>query len=487
MEQLIFFISLFILYIIYSIFVNWDAIVKAIEGFFVMSSIIFGVLVFIFIISLIIELDGANKIFSFIQFLGLVIFFVYIVYIIFDYRKKNLNFFNPQSLSEPVLKSYTVSPLYVGVKIEFFERFFKYGANVNSKDKNGNTVLHKVVQQSNVIVLSLIHFLLKKGARIDIKNNQGFSVLELASYNAKKYFDFEHAIRSDDEERVELLLKSQDLNLKNYKYLSIASIIGNIKIIELLLNNGADIEETFDNEGYFPLTLAALYGHYDAVKLLLDNGADIQRRLSNGQTVLHIASLYGYYDIVELFIDQKLSVDIKDKQNHSSLWYAKKYQNKRIVSFLKKHSKELFIRKLFYGFLLLIFIAFISAFLYYPNTIKNELYKYSIEHQYVNSADYLLKFGASAKIHNIDLEKIAQNENLLKFYIKHHFFDINMQDKQGKTILHYAYEYTTPEIIKLLVENGADENILDKNAKKPCFYAIYNKHENVDICKKGDR
>jgi ankyrin repeat protein len=85
-----------------------------------------------------------------------------------------------------------------------------------------------------------------------------------------------------------------------------------------------------------------------------------------------------------------------------------------------------------------------------------------------------------------DLKKLILNKTALTSIIaclEANEIDLNKQDDEGKTILHYAYEFASPEVIKALIEYGASENIEDDYEAVPCFYAYYNKNKNVTGCK----
>ena len=60
----------------------------------------------------------------------------------------------------------------------------------------------------------------------------------------------------------------------------------------------------------------------------------------------------------------------------------------------------------------------------------------------------------------------------VQVFINHQSFDINVQDDNGRTALHYAVEYDKPNIVKQLLNGGADSNITDKNDETLKDYAI---------------
>ncbi|KAA8577061.1 hypothetical protein EYC84_007071 [Monilinia fructicola] len=87
--------------------------------------------------------------------------------------------------------------------------------------------------------------------------------------------------------------------------LSLAAKWGNIKVIKLLLEAGADIEGG-EEDGQIPLLLAASFGRVDVVKLLLDCGADIKAKCPRGRTPLWYArNSWGVSEaVVELLLEK---------------------------------------------------------------------------------------------------------------------------------------------------------------------------------------
>ena len=79
-----------------------------------------------------------------------------------------------------------------------------------------------------------------------------------------------------------------------------ASRFGDIAIVRVLLEAGADVDARFLKTGATPIMTALLNGHTAVVKELLDNGANIQATSTDGTTLLHFAVFSGDVELVKV-------------------------------------------------------------------------------------------------------------------------------------------------------------------------------------------
>ena len=105
---------------------------------------------------------------------------------------------------------------------------------------------------------------------------------------------------------VQLLLESgADITTDDNLAIRTASGNGHVEVVKLLLAAGADVT-TDDN---LALRAASMTGHVEVVKLLLAAGADVPAQYN---TALHLASITGRIEVVELLLEAGADVTSGD-------------------------------------------------------------------------------------------------------------------------------------------------------------------------------
>ena len=289
------------------------------------------------------------------------------------------------------------TPLYYAVSfyyINIIKLLINNGADVNISDINGNTPLHVACINGDYDIIKL---LIDNNANINLKNSLQYNPLEYVVYKAmsldtkseiyKNYiktinflldnqFQVDNELKLDvsskrlqevlnifggrtetihdmmtkhaPDEQIERQLKT-DLNNRNfnindtsygYTLLSTAILYNRINIVELLLNNGADVNIRFGTNN-FALNIAInKEDRINIVKLLLDRGANVNTRDINGNTPLYNASNLHFHEIIKLLLNYNADINLPNNNDYTPLdvivMHAKNAYNSYLKSIVEK-------------------------------------------------------------------------------------------------------------------------------------------------------
>ncbi|KAJ9645614.1 hypothetical protein H2204_001195 [Knufia peltigerae] len=156
-----------------------------------------------------------------------------------------------------------------------------------------------------------------------------FSVLH---FNFASYIeDGEAEIRSDEGDMCLYFLGTESALWCNlWTAIEVAAADGLTEILELLLQNGADLQMDYTSS---PLVLAAGFGKVKDVELLLDNGAELHHVANDDLelSALQVACLCGHAAIVSRLIEAGGSIDDPDMAGPTPLQCAAMRGNVEIV------------------------------------------------------------------------------------------------------------------------------------------------------------
>lgn len=244
-------------------------------------------------------------------------------------------------------------------------------------------------------------------------------------------------VNSTDENRVTALM--------------VAAENGNVEMMKCLISKGISMERPYTNNAqYTPLSLAAKSGNWEAVQLLLDHGADANDT-STQLTPLYVAAENGYLDIVQLLAEHNADINCKCVVYGE---YEQRYKTPLSIALTNRHYDVV-------DFLLKNGIVF-----------SNEV-EIATKEGHVEGLQLLLKHGAPVQNPDYNLE-VAVNyaqPRSIAFWLNYGVKQEKEDRYFGRTLLMHAAASGNPESVRVLVENGADIHATDWRRATPLMYA----------------
>lgn len=119
--------------------------------------------------------------------------------------------------------------------------------------------------------------------------------------------------------------------------LHFASEKGDINEVVRLLDSGIDVN-IHDGNGLAPLDHALDSGNLKLVALLLERWANVNNRDKYvGQTALHYAATIGNLKLISLLLKHDADINISDKNGMTPLGMAKTMDQRQAIELLVKH------------------------------------------------------------------------------------------------------------------------------------------------------
>ncbi len=330
--------------------------------------------------------------------------------------------------------------------------------DVNIRDENNNYLISYSILYNNIEITAL---LLEKNSQIDFIDNDYKTILYIPiKYN---YYDV-----------VKLLL---EYNVKNIGEpiisikdgsglipLHYAINFNNTQMIQLLLKFGSNVNDK-NNQGFNSLHQAIFIRSYPLIKIILEYDIDINARTYNGETALHMAINFELDDIIQLLLDKDIDVNILDYDHeYSSLHYAINLNNKFAIKLLINHNVNINSQDvlgntpLHYG---IIENNYDCIAIILTNSIMQ--FNYDITNIDGNT---LLHLVFEYYDRNIDDENLIKYLDLLIINT-----NINIQNKNGISCLHYLYKYDLWKKYKsALIKKKSNIFVKDKNNVRPIDY-----------------
>jgi ankyrin repeat protein len=287
--------------------------------------------------------------------------------------------------------------------------------------------------------------------------------------SAEVFEEFHEAAKRDQVDKLrKLLSKDENWLEKRDKYqrtpLHSAARYGAFKAASLLLDRGANFDAKDESENT-PLHLSSIFGHDEIVDLLIQHKVDVDMFNAQGQAPLHLASLYGNPESIKLLLAAGAKINIRDADGNIPLHIAVLFRHPENLDEILKANPD------------------IDAI----NTEGCTPFHLAVRRPDNEKAiDLLIQHGADLSItdpagRNALLVSVSSHQKEYIELLVSKGIDINSRDNDGNTALHYPlinvlknklYLPYSKEIVKILMEEGADPQIRNKQGKSPMDLAV---------------
>ena len=354
------------------------------------------------------------------------------------------------------------------------------GANPNLRDEQGETPLmlassvHSVTipdDRKNILrdAEGCAKFLLDKGADVNARDPAGRTALLIAMEGSAS----EYGVTGADERLARLLIgRGADVNAQDKEGWSPLLKALNLwadqpALVEFLLSKGAHVKARL-KDGRSSLMLAAHLGKDDRIPLLIAKGADVNAYDRSGSTVLMVAAEVQWDEesivMMKLLAAKGANLNATDNQGRTAADRASKAGSLARAKLLIESGTK---------------VADVGAFW---KRARNYALLRAIVRGNIESATAMLDEGADPDLHDDSgrtllmiaaEDEYSANKTIL---LLKHGASVNLAGSTGDTALMVACDRYQAEIVKALLDVGANPNAVDREGNTVLIRAAASKH-----------
>ncbi|GFV15640.1 ankyrin-3, partial [Trichonephila clavipes] len=322
------------------------------------------------------------------------------------------------------------------------------------KDNHDNTLLHIAAQKGH---LTVVEFLLEKGADVGVTNNSGKRPISYAA-EGNHWNIVESLLRKKAE--FNHLSVPQKFSLLNHSAQN-----AHWEIVKLFMeDNGRDyyFGRLSDQQRVGLLCYLIRSKDLDIAEFLIARGTEVNNSDEHGKKPIHYAAENGHWRVVELLLRKRADLnDLNKKQKLSLLCYSAQNFQWDVVKMFMKDNTPKNNNSVSVNWLLDITGLSMSRS-YYFDCINDQQRMYFL---------YYLISSGSSDIIRFFIEKLIEKKKIS---------GVNTPNNCGKTFLHLAAQDGKLDIAQYLVdEKGANINAATNRGLTPLHLAARNGHSEI--------
>lgn len=172
-----------------------------------------------------------------------------------------------------------------------------------------------------------------------------------------------------------------------------------------------------------PIVLAAALGNARITELLLDNGAKVNHVIRSGETPLHVAAKEGNSSVVAVLLQRKATVNQQDDNGNTPLINATSNNHLKCVDLLMKSGANAIIK----------------------NHMGNDSWHFALLSDNDDVLRMICKHSINCKIPHLTAAKLGREKKIQ--VLRQTGIDIRQVDDDGNSLLHYAACYDHDHVI----------------------------------------
>ncbi|WBA79898.1 ankyrin repeat domain-containing protein [Endozoicomonas sp. GU-1] len=262
-------------------------------------------------------------------------------------------------------------------------------------------------------------------------------------------------------------VKIKDVDESGKTALHYAAEEGNVPILKYLIDIGAGINHS-DNSEKTALHYAAEKGHKPCLEYLIDKGAGINHSDNSGKTALHYAAKQGHELCLKYLIDKGAGINHSDNSGKTALHYAAEQGHSQCLEHLSSKGN---INQTDNSEKTALHYAILNAILNKDEKCLVELLK-KLQDITPANRNHALRLAIDKNYDSTSTQELVKNISLGE-----------QDEKDGKTLLHYAAEKGNKKYLEKFLEKAKKEGILansidleDHKNRVPLHYAAQNGH-----------
>uniref|UniRef100_UPI0037E827F7 ankyrin repeat domain-containing protein 50 n=1 Tax=Semicossyphus pulcher TaxID=241346 RepID=UPI0037E827F7 len=376
-----------------------------------------------------------------------------------------------------------------------------YGAQVDKADSKGRTPLIAAAYMGHH---EAVEILLDHNAKVELADGDGRTALSVAALCVPTAA----GVKGYGEVASLLLERGADPGHRDHDGMTpllLAAYEGNDDVVELLLEAGADVDETAGPDGNVtaaaavtPLLAAAAMGHMKTVSRLLFWGAAVDAIDCEGRTALCLAAARGSVEVVRALLDRGLDENHKDDLGWTPLHAAACEGHRAVCAALTERGSMARVGEMdIEGRTPLILAAqeghwsTVRLLLDRRSPIDHRAYdghsalSAALLEGHSEVADLLMRRGADTDVRDAEgrpllyLLVLEGRLEMATLLIEKGGVPLESKDPEGRTALHVASWQGCVEMVDLLLKHGANTNAQDTEGRPPMHSVAWTGHAEV--------